>query len=185
MPKSIMVYVALIAALLLTGCSRNVASAQPETPPAPPSAFDSARSALGVAYGTVAEEAEKLTHRSTRAALSAARKSAVELQSKLAELQAPSSVDIQRLQTVQKQIERLDAAILVQSLKAQWESAIEEGRKGKRRAKEDVAAIRARLREDDEAFRVLDDQLVQAERAYADASNRLLEAIRSLEKSKG
>ncbi|HVL38771.1 MAG TPA: hypothetical protein VM328_05210 [Fimbriimonadaceae bacterium] len=143
-------------------------------------AFDTNRSSLAVAFGTVSEEAEKLTHRSSQEALAGARRAAVELQSKLADLELPSELDQLRLAALRRQVERLDAAILVHSIRQQWEAAL----KGAAAGREGLAAKRAELRQRDPAFKALDEKLLKAESAYKDAANQLAAVLKAIEEAK-
>lgn len=137
-------------------------------------AFDQARSAMTVAYGAVCGEASSVTHRSPPESLFAARRSTSDLLEKLASQSNTSELDRLRLASVRSQLVRLDAAILVRSLRSDCDAALA------RYAPSAKVADPARsdLREKVASFRVLDDRLIAAERAYHDASNRLAEMLK-------
>lgn len=92
---------------------------------------------------------------------------------RLSEVTKPTPEQLEQLAELRHEIERIDAAILVQEVKTQWRAALEEGAKRYRIGLKDLAEARKKLRERDETFRALDDQLSSAERAYENAKLRL------------
>ena len=132
-------------------------------------AFDSARSAIGVAYGSAMDSASKLTQRSPIKSLEEAKAKALAVQKQFEGFQNLVDEDKKKLDAVRKQIDRLDAAIKLNDLQLQWEDTIQRATG----AKKDLEQYRANLRNSNPAFRTLDDRVMAAERAYTEASNRV------------
>ena len=151
-----------------------VASACAPHEPSVAQGFDQARSAMSVAYGAVCDEAALVTQRSSQEALLSARRAASELQERLADLPQVTELDRLRLEAVRGQVARLDAAILVQSVRLECEAALARVSPHPK----DALEARRSLREQDAVFRALDDRLIAAERAYHDACNLLAELMK-------
>jgi hypothetical protein len=185
MGKRDTIFAVTAAALLLvltTGCKpeeqdRFVADGR--------EAVEGASSALKSACGSLAEEAQKLNSRSSADALEAARRKAGELQAKLSEIKAPTELESLRLDALKEQVQRLDAAIMAQSIRQRWEAALRQANQGKELVAKDVDKARLTLREADTSFKALDDRLLEAERAYKNACNRLSEALAKEDRAGG
>lgn len=140
-------------------------------------ALTSAGSAIKSACGSLAEEARKLNSHSSEEALRSARDRAGELVGKLSKIEAPSELERLRLDSLREQVSRLDSALTAQNLRRQWEAALKEANHGKEMAAKDLEEARRALRDKDGSFKALDDRLLEAERAYKNACNRLSEAM--------
>jgi hypothetical protein len=140
-------------------------------------ALESSRSALSIAFGSLLQETQDLTQHSSRESLEEARKRLVDLQTKLANLDAPSQLDRLRMEVLQNQIDRLDTALAVRTARKEVELLVIRAEEQAALAGQTLAEKRKELRERDEAFRSIDDRLIAAERAYSEAGNRLTESV--------
>lgn len=160
------VVVAAVVALAL-GC----------TPEDREGAVAKARGAIKSACDSLTSEAQKLNSHSPEKALVAAKEKAQDLQKQLSEIKTPTPIESLHLETVREQIQRLDAAINAQAIRRQWETVLKEANRGKELAAGDIEKARRSLRDTNPQFKELDDKLLEAERAYKNAGNRLSEAL--------
>lgn len=140
-------------------------------------AFESAKSSLSDAFASLERQWQKLDLHSSSDALAAAHDKAVELEKQLANVKAPSSVQSLHLEAVKAQIDRLEAAITVQKLQAEWDAAVKKAAEGKDLAQEKIAETSKTLRDADANFKALDDKLSAAKKAYQTAADKVSETL--------
>lgn len=169
--STVLVFGALLGSIL--GCG----SEPTEPGPSPQTSLEvqarDLQAALAVACAQAKEKATQVSLRSGSEALASAKMALSDAVGRLSEVAKPTPDQLEQLAELRHEIERIDAALLVQEIKAQWRVALEEGAKRYRIGLKDLAEARKKFRERDETFRALDDQLSAAERAYENAKLRL------------
>jgi hypothetical protein len=135
------------------------------------------RQMLNGDWHAVVSEAQRLTQTSSLEELSHARSQAVRVRDRLLVVRAPDELDRLRMTALEAQIARLDAAIEFTAIQSELDKQTQEAltlRANSRRSPEEMRAL---LRESDDAFATLEDQLRAAERNYRLGTNRVRDAI--------
>lgn len=132
-------------------------------------AFESAKAAAKVAMDSAVTEAQKIDWKSTDAAREAARQKLIAAQNELANLQTPTALEKARLENVQNELQRVDAAGKMNALEQQMLDTINKANNLKATSLAEVEQQRVRLRETSQAFATLEQQYQDASRLYQQA----------------
>ena len=134
------------------------------------------------AWKSACEKANKLTEDSGKPALESAKAQLEAARDKLSKIKTPTSVDDLKLDSVKGQIDRLEAALSVQKLKAEMNARVDDAMKAKDNAVKTVDDAKAKLEAADAQYRGLQRKLDAAQSAYDSASEKVKEASQRIQK---
>lgn len=164
------------ALVVATGCG---SSAWQEAREQGEKALQSSKAALNAVNRGALEDASKLGVDSPAASLEAARAALQELQAQVGRVSLPAGTREWWDQNVAAQIAKIDAALNLQAVRSQWQALIGHANSSTAGTHASLEAERARLRESNPAFQAIDEKLKAAEQAYRDAAQRATEAFRA------
>lgn len=121
-------------------------------------AAKSAGAAIMTAGKSALDEAQKIDWKASLETLTGAKSKLVDLQNQLANLKSPTELDGIRLEQIQNEVFRIEAAIQLQDVERQMLQAIEKANGVKAKTLAEVETQRKRLAEADGAFKKLDKQ---------------------------
>jgi len=140
-------------------------------------AWASAREALGTAWDSMSKEASKITVDSSKQALEAAQKQAEALQSQLSKIEIKNPLNEAQMKAAQDQIDKVKAAMEVQSLKEESEAAVQKAIESGKIAQQKYEDASKQLAEMDSQYRDLRTRLDQAQSMYDQAAASLSAAV--------
>ena len=158
-----------LAILMVIGFFRLSRKEQDQVIQTGQSAAGAAGKMIGSGYELVAEQAKALSPDSTEAQLEKAKK---DLEDAKAKAKGKNESD-PHIKEIQAQIDRLQSAITVKSLKQQIDDKVTSAAKAKENTEKTIDQVKDSLHKMDEGFRSLQQKLEDAQKAFSEADKKL------------
>ncbi len=144
-------------------------------------ALNTAEAFAGDAWKSACESANKLTADSGRPALESAANQLQGIESQIKQLKDRSRLDDLKLEDVKRQLQRIQAAMNVQSIRAQIDERVESAKRAKDNAEKSYDDVKAKLDEADREYKGLQQKLGEAQDVLDSATAKVKETSKKVQ----